>query len=307
MILRNRQKRFVERSLSALDEYGNTLGVAPTGCHAPGTPILLRSGHTKLVEDIRVGDRLMGPDSQPRTVLELHRGQDEMFEVRPKFGAPFVVNEGHILSLANGQDVINLSVGAYFQKRPAFKRLYKLYRAGVDFPLRAPTEIDSYVMGLLISDRCLLSGPSIITDEYKLASRYQRQALLAGLIDMDGQVSGRSIVFYNASNTLINDIAFVARSLGFLAETKWQRISGSLEFIVTISGDFRLLPVRQSEKKPAFQIYRKNSLRTDFTVRPVGKGDYMGFSVDKDHLYLMGDFTVTHNSHILKGRKPQWG
>lgn len=31
MILRPRQFLFVERSLSALDTHGNTLGVAPTG------------------------------------------------------------------------------------------------------------------------------------------------------------------------------------------------------------------------------------------------------------------------------------
>ena len=31
MLLRPRQKTFVERSVNALDEHGNTLGVAPTG------------------------------------------------------------------------------------------------------------------------------------------------------------------------------------------------------------------------------------------------------------------------------------
>jgi len=31
MLLRPRQKQFVERSLQALGEHGNTLGVAPTG------------------------------------------------------------------------------------------------------------------------------------------------------------------------------------------------------------------------------------------------------------------------------------
>src|SRR6267154_6047725 len=31
MLLRERQKEFVERSITALGQYGNTLGVAPTG------------------------------------------------------------------------------------------------------------------------------------------------------------------------------------------------------------------------------------------------------------------------------------
>jgi hypothetical protein len=33
MMLRPRQSLLVERTLAALDEYGNTLAVAPTGCH----------------------------------------------------------------------------------------------------------------------------------------------------------------------------------------------------------------------------------------------------------------------------------
>ena len=50
MLLRPRQKTFVERSVQALAEHGNTLGVAPTGCHAPGTPILMFDGTVKPVE-----------------------------------------------------------------------------------------------------------------------------------------------------------------------------------------------------------------------------------------------------------------
>ncbi|KND16220.1 helicase [Pannonibacter phragmitetus] len=41
---------------------------------------------------------------------------------------------------------------------------------------------------------------------------------------------------------------------------------------------------------------KKNVLRCGFTVHPVGEGEYHGFTVDGDHRYLMGDFTLTHNS-----------
>lgn len=99
MLLRSRQRLFVERSVRALRQNSNTLGVAPTGCHAPGTPILMFDGSIRAVETIDVGDRLMGPDSCPRTVLELHRGWDAMIEVRPIKGDPFTVNAGHVLSL----------------------------------------------------------------------------------------------------------------------------------------------------------------------------------------------------------------
>ena len=38
-------------------------------CLAKGTPILMFDGSILPVEDVRVGDKVMGPDSQPRTVL----------------------------------------------------------------------------------------------------------------------------------------------------------------------------------------------------------------------------------------------
>jgi hypothetical protein len=36
-------------------------------------------------------------------------------------------------------------------------------------------------------------------------------------------------------------------------------------------------------------------LLTGFSIQRVGIGDYAGFTVDGDHRYLLGDFTVTHN------------
>ena len=48
----------------------------------------------------------MGPDSQPRRVLELRRGRDQMVEIRPLKGDPFVVNLGHILTLVRTSDGI---------------------------------------------------------------------------------------------------------------------------------------------------------------------------------------------------------
>lgn len=129
MLLRPRQRVFVERSLAALGAHDQTLAVAPTGCHAPGTPILMFDGSVRPVEDIRVGDALMGPDSRPRRVLRLHRGDDEMYEIRPLKGEPFVVNGDHVLSLvrtnagkpwSGAGTVINLTVRDYMQSsRPS--------------------------------------------------------------------------------------------------------------------------------------------------------------------------------------------
>jgi len=71
-----------------------------SGCHAIDTEILMYDGTRRAVQDVAVGDLLMGDDSTPRAVSKLFRGTDVMYEIRPAAGAaPFVVNQDHVLSL----------------------------------------------------------------------------------------------------------------------------------------------------------------------------------------------------------------
>ncbi len=69
------------------------------GCHAIDTPIRMYDGSVKMVQDVCVGDKLMGDDDTPRTVQELFRGTDEMYRIVPKKGGAFEVNKDHVLSI----------------------------------------------------------------------------------------------------------------------------------------------------------------------------------------------------------------
>lgn len=64
MLLRPRQKLFVERSLRALAEHGNTLGVAPTGA---GETIILSAAVGE-----QVGRTSAGQDAAPPRLVLLH-------------------------------------------------------------------------------------------------------------------------------------------------------------------------------------------------------------------------------------------
>jgi len=90
---------------------GNILGIyGPPGngkCFALDTPILMHDGTFKKVQDVKVGDIVMGDDSRPRNVLSLGRGEDEMYEVIPKKGESYTVNSEHILCLkSSGLDCV---------------------------------------------------------------------------------------------------------------------------------------------------------------------------------------------------------
>jgi hypothetical protein len=66
-----------------------------------GTPIMLFNGSIELVENINVGDLLMGDDSTPRRVLSLAKGRDKMYDIIPSKGDKYTVNQEHILCLCN--------------------------------------------------------------------------------------------------------------------------------------------------------------------------------------------------------------
>lgn len=179
-------------ALLALHTQDRVLTIGPTGCHEKGTPLLMFDGSIKKVEEVQIGDQLMGPDSTPRTVLELRCGQQEMYTVIPNKGTPFIVNKDHILSLirtatvtpegrsrggeeqhltrnrtelAAGGHVVDVSVADWLEWSTTQKHLHKLFRVGVEFPEQTPNTykpIDPYILGLFLGDGCFRSSTPAI-------------------------------------------------------------------------------------------------------------------------------------------------
>ena len=69
-------------------------------CEAVGTKVRMYNGMIKNVEDLKVGDLLMGVDSKPRRVVALYRGfDDNMFRIDQSKGDSYTVNSKHILTV----------------------------------------------------------------------------------------------------------------------------------------------------------------------------------------------------------------
>lgn len=149
-------------------------------CHGINTPIIMYGGSVKMVQDIKVGDQLMGPDSKPRNVLGTTKGYGSLYEVQANDeSTSYVCNEPHVLSLRNDQEeIVNIAIG-----------------------------------------------------DYLLLDSASRNGLMGWRPD------------------------FAPRTAG--------------------------------NKRYGIQVY------------PIGDGDYYGFELDGDHLYLLGDFTVTHNTTFM--------
>ena len=361
------------------------LFVLPTGggkCLGKGTPVLMYDGSIKLVEDVLIGDLLMGPDSKPRTVMSLARGQEALYRVTPTKGDSYVVNESHILSLkrtatnkapiypsqGRGGEIVNISVREYLDSSKWFKHIHKGWRAPADF-VEQPFEpaIEPYFMGLWLGDghshlasittgdeeivQYLIDyssrigmklgwhdnselslvihmqgmemtgrGGTILMNHlrdydlirnkhiphaYKTGSRVTRLQVLAGLIDSDGSYTGKGYDVTLGSERLMDDLIFVARSLGFSAYKADSRktchnngVTGDY-WRCCISGDVDQIPCKLPRKQAEPRRQIKDVLVTGIKVEPIGHGDYFGFEIDGDHLFMLGDFTVTHNTYTF--------
>jgi len=373
------------KSFENLGKYEEVLYIAGIGsgkCLAKGTKILKYSGEIEKVENIKVGDLLMGDDSTARKILSTTSGQEELYKITPTKGKPFIVNSSHILSLKrtnkgviakNGRKdhlagkIVNISIKDYLKLSKKMKGILKLWRTGVDFKKKS-IKINPYLLGIWLgdgnnhntgittkdkeikktiykeSDSLKLTvninqnknkdcptytitsgtrngGPDInknpllkalktynlinnkhIPQDYKVNNRKIRLELLAGLIDSDGSQQNNCLEFSNKNKTLCEDVLYLCRSLGFAAYIKERYTSCNgksfKSFRISISGNLDEIPVKLLRKKCTKRKQIKDVLVTGFKIKPIGIGEYYGFELDKNHLYLLDDFTVTHNSYV---------
>ena len=133
---------------------------------------------------------------------------------------------------------------------------------------------------------------------YKANTRENRLKLLAGIIDSDGNYDGRGCGFdiVQKSESLLNDILYLVRSLGFSAYKTQLKNSYYRCFV---SGNVNEIPVKIKRKIPGQRQTNRNHLSTRINVVHKGKGNYYGFELDGNHRFLLGDFTVTHNTTLI--------
>ena len=252
-------------------------------CHARDTPIVMYDGRVKMVQDVVVGDLLMGDDSTPRRVLSLASGEDMMFDVVPcRGGDTYTVNSEHILCLKDMRDgtVVEMTVTDYLALPAGTARLFKGYRAAAVTFAGEKFIGDAYDVAVQVA-----RSYGRLSYDLKTSTVASRLDALAGIVDAFG---GYLLdVGYDTSTG--RDIAFLARSLGICVDR------ASDDRCIALSGSML--------SKVPTRFYKHVSTEADgdastcyIDVRPIGKGTYYGFTLDGNNRYLLGDFTVTHNT-----------
>lgn len=358
--------------------FGGGLLELPCGfgkCLGKGTKLMLSNGSFELVENIKVGDLLMGDDSTPRKVLSLSRGREQMYKITSKKGDEYICNESHILSLKSSTnfskkirkgDIIDISVKDFLDLPKSYhgkggpllgyKTQIKFKHKDIDFDpylfgywlgdgsnrepvistqdgciikfivdlfknnytdlyLRYHSQYDYRICSLKRNNRFMtflrknnLLNNKHIPYEYKCNSRDIQLKVLAGLIDSDGYNKIGCYEIMQKNSTLAEDIVYLCRSLGFACysrkykKTCYNSKNGPKEGIynrISIYGTgIEEIPLLCRRKQNTERKQIKNALVYRIKVEKLKEDEYYGFEIDGNRRFVLGDFSVTHNTSI---------
>jgi len=261
--------------LSEKDKNGVKLVViGKPGCFAKGTKVLMYDGSMKNVEDVIVGDLLMGDDNTSRTVKCLYSDVERMYKIIPKYGEPYTVNERHDLALYSvGRfspkgTIVRISVRDYFKMSNQWKKSHKLFKSsGIYCWEDKQNIIDETTFGSEVFQY------NHIPESYKINSYEKRDLFLKSLLKTYGTKMKNKYHILSHHKRIIDDIVFLARSLGYLSTSK--KINNIYVVYIFLTKSF-------------------NQFR--FTIQPLEEEQYYGFSVDKNHRFLLGSFDVVYNT-----------
>lgn len=248
----------------------------------------------------------------------------------------YTVTDNHILTLKDttSGDVIDATIEE-FQSLPEHvqKTMYVFKSSGINWE-RKEVAIDPYILGMWLGDdatirprgrhahaiRRLFNGPELapleqslakyglvdnkhIPLEYLVNDRETRLAVLAGLVDADGSVGADGheirITKGEESYTVIRDAEFLARSLGFSCDVK-DGVKGDAYKELTITGARMYeLPTVLARNK----LHKLNTEKTadaarqsSFKLVPKDVGPFVGWQLDGNGRFLLGDMSVSHNT-----------
>ena len=141
--------------------------------------------------------------------------------------------------------------------------------------------------------------------DYKYSKLNERLELLAGLIDSDGSLNNNTRYdIIQKNKELAENIMFVAKSCGLhctMTTKKCSIKSTGFEgnyYRLQINGNINTIPVKVKRKQ---QKEIKTNRVTTYSSIKVEKDivdNFYGFEIDGDSLFLLGDFTVTHNTSL---------
>lgn len=300
---------FLKNFISPDTPYNGILVLHGTGsgkCMARDSPIIMWDGSIKVIQDIIIGDKIMGDDSTPRTILSTTTGKDKMYDIIQKNGNKYTVNNEHILTLKmnpeyiqknnkivikyidnnnfeekifnfNNQDTNKQCANLFFEKIKNNNIIEISIKNYLKLNDSLKKKLRGYKVPLLFSEKNVECDPFIfgenlserntsIPHDYKCNSIENRKKLLNGILK-----SNKTLEFDKDESIIVNDIVFLIRSIGYTCSIK------------NINDKIKI-------------NYIEKIFDTPIHVKYNSFNDYYGFTITDNGRYVLDDCTVTHNT-----------
>lgn len=309
-------------------------------CLGKDTPILMYDGTIKMVQNIVTGDLLMGDDSTKRIVLSICTGREQMYRVNQPNGLNYTINKSHILTLYDVKEkkLIDTPIINYLQLSDSEKNNLYGVKTGVNFNKNRAIEYEPYLIGYLsgigidktvkfnfndgtnnnikksilsvlelkhvkddiyrvLSVRNPFSFQDRIHPYYLTASIQERVHFLIGMMDACTSTIDKNFKISTYDMDFCNDCLYLARSLGLNATYKVYdktRVKAKIAFHGLIVIDISTIGFEKLLEKELLLNYYP------IKIDQINVDDYYGFTLNGNSRFLLGDFTITHNTRIAR-------
>lgn len=275
--LRPEQEKVCKESISVLNTSNNVMISMPCGfgkCLAIGTKVLGYNGMFIEVQNVCVGDILMGDDNTPRNVLSLGTGHSQMYKVQLEDGSNFTVNDQHILTLLDPfNQVIDISIDE-FVKLPN-QDMYSSLKHPVIFCSTYTKQVPlSYVYEtamLYAETECICPG------EVRIWSKSDRIAFV-------------SLFFIHHLDNVYYSISLIQPTIARIRKSKLK----SIRWILNSIG-YKMIHMIDLTDDTVLVSINETTLYS-FTVQPCDEDIFYGFTLDGNGRFLLWDLIVTHNT-----------
>ncbi|HEV7625100.1 MAG TPA: OB-fold nucleic acid binding domain-containing protein, partial [Streptomyces sp.] len=281
-------------------------GEVGSGKAQPLDALVLTPGGFRQMGTIGVGDEVVTPSGELAPVEGVFpQGEREVWRLVLSDGSTVECDDEHLWLVSAGESppassgpgdpevLTTREIRNDLASHDGSSKWWLPQAVPVDLGAPAEASEDPYRTGLLLASRD--AGP--LSRGYTDNSVKNRLAVLQGLMDARGETEedGHSVVFRSASTALVEDVAWLVRSLGGHA-----RIGPAAE-VVSVQLPGQHSPFR-SEDKLALWVPRDEHAVLSRHVRSVeyvGRKQVQCISVrHPSRAYVTDNFTVTHNTMV---------
>lgn len=156
-------------------------------CFGEGLEVRMFDGSIKEVQDIEVGDEVMGPDSLPRKVLKLYRGQAPLYRINNTGNVDsYVVNNKHDILLWDKKGKLHKKKAWEIPKRPEKNKWTSWWHEEYSQRIVGyeketyKFKFDPYFLGLWLGDGTL-GSQEITTNDFETLEYLQKLGDILGL------------------------------------------------------------------------------------------------------------------------------